>query len=713
MATATPLEQTFFGGCPHDCPDTCSMLYKVKDGRLVEVRGNPEHPFTHGGLCVKLKDYHDHHYNAERLLYPLKRNGPKGSRQYVRITWDEALTTIKRRWTKIIDQYGAETILPYNYLGNEGLLQGLTVGDAFFNKLGATVCEKTFCASGSSTAWLLTVGPTGGVDPESFIHSKYIVIWACNSVSTNLHHWRIIKQAQRRGAKIVAIDTFRSRTAKEADWHIAPKPGTDGALAMAFINALIAENLLDHDYIEKYTVGFEQLKERAREFTPEYAEPITGVAADDIRKLAREFYHTQASVIRLGVALERSAGGGQTIRAVCCIPALTGSWRHVGGGLLQMPIWEFPAHWDRVCRPDWIKPGTRVVNTLQLGAALTGELPLDPPIKSLMVYNANPMSQAPETDKIARGLAREDLFVVAAEHFITDTASYADIILPATMAGEHDDMMFSWGHFYWTLNQKAIEPQGECASNTEIFRRLAAIFGFDDPQFTRTDKEMIEHYVDWNAPQMRGITMETFLRQGYAHLNNGTPDDRCPHKEGNFPTPSGKCELVASLAANGNFVAPTFRQMYEAAQGGEPIDPVPGFVPPRENAQSNPELAARFPLNIVSPKSHGFLNSCYANEAKKIQEQGEQFVLINPADAAVRGIEEGAWVKVFNDRGGFQAHARVTDDINAGVVVATLGYWRSRNRGGGSVNCVSSEQFVNMGHAPTYCDNLVEVARTE
>ncbi|MGH8769966.1 MAG: molybdopterin-containing oxidoreductase family protein [Burkholderiales bacterium] len=702
--------QTFFGGCPHDCPDTCAMLYTVQDGRLIEVQGNPDHPVTRGGLCVKLKDYHDHHYNAERLLYPLKRNGPKGSRQYLRITWDAALAEIKRRWGEIIARHGAQAILPYNYLGNEGLLQGLTVGDAFFNKLGATVCEKTFCASGSSTAWLLTVGPTGGVDPESFIHSKYIVLWACNSVSTNIHHWHIIKDAHKKGAKVVVIDAFRSRTAKEADWHIAPKPGTDGALALAFMNVLISENLLDHDYIRNYTVGFEELKQRALEFTPEYAEKITGVKAADLRKLAREFYHTQPSVIRLGVALERSNGGGQTIRAVCCIPALTGSWRHVGGGLLQMPLWEFPIHFDRICRPDFIKPGTRVVNTLKLGAALTGEMKLDPPIKALMVYNANPVSQAPETDKIVQALKREDLFTVVAEHFITDTAAYADIILPATMAAEHEDIMFSWGHFYWTLNQKAIEPQGECASNTEIFRRLAKTFGFDDPQFTRSDEELMQHFVDWSAPQMTGIDMDYLRRHGYAHLKNGTPDDRCPHREGKFPTPSGKCELVASGAKNGNFVAPPMRQMYEAFQGGEPIDPVPGYVPPNETAQSNPALAQKFPLNIVTPKSHGFLNSCYANEAKKVNGQGEQFVLISAADAVERGIHDGAWVKVFNDRGGFEAHARITDDVNPGIVVSTLGYWRSRNRGGGSVNCVSSSEYVNMGHAPTYCDTLVEVA---
>ncbi|MBA2350281.1 MAG: molybdopterin-dependent oxidoreductase, partial [Burkholderiales bacterium] len=632
-----PGVKTFFGGCPHDCPDTCGMLYDVKDGRLLDVRGNPDHPYTRGGLCVKLKDFQDHHYNAERVLYPLKRKGPKGSRQFVRITWDQALAEIKKRWTEIIAQYGPQAILPYSYLGNQGIVQGLNVGDPFFNKLGATVCERTFCGSGSSTAYLLTVGPTGGVDPESFVHSRYIIIWACNTLSTNLHHWHFVKEAKARGAKVVVIDTYNSLTARHADWHIRPKPGTDGALAMALINTLIEQNLIDQDYVANYTVGFEELKERAATCTPEWAEKITGIAAADIHTLAREYAQTQPAAIRIGVALERHFGGGQTIRAVCCLPALTGAWRHVGGGLLQMPLWEFPIKFDRVCRADFIPSGTRVVNNLQLGAALTGELKLDPPIKSFMVYNANPVSQAPESNKIVEGLMREDMFVVAAEHFITDTAAYADIILPATMAAEMDDMVLSWGHFYLTYNERAIEPPGEAVSNTEIFRRLAKTMGFDDPQFQRSDQEMIEHYLDWESPALDGVDMAYFKTHGYVHLKVGTPDTRAPHAHGNFPTPSGKCEFKASGAANGNFVAPPFRQMYEAFQGGESIDPLPGYVPPRESLVSNPQLGRRFPLNIVSPKSHGFLNSCYANEANKIRGQGAQFVLINPSDAMPRG----------------------------------------------------------------------------
>lgn len=701
--------QTFHGGCPQDCPDTCAMTYTVKNGKLVDVQGKPEHPMTRGGLCVKLKDFADHHYNNDRVLYPLKRKGPKGSRQFVRIGWDEALNEIKQRWTGIIDEYGAQAIMPYSYLGNQGIVQGLNVGDPFFNKLGATVCERTFCGSGSSTAWLMTMGPTGGLDPESFAYSKYMVIWGCNSVSTNLHHWHIIHEAQKKGVKLVVIDTYKSLTAKQADWHIMPRPGTDGALAMALINTLIEQDLLDRDYVANYTLGFDELKQRAADCTPEWAEAITGVAAADIRQLAREMFEAQATAIRMGVALERHHGGGQTIRAVCCIPALTGAWRHVGGGLMQMPLWEFPLKFDVMCRPDYIPAGTRIINNLQLGAALNGEMPLDPPLKSVMFYNANPVSQAPESNKIVAGLKREDLFVVAAEHFITDTAAYADIILPATMAAEMDDMILSWGHFYLTYNEKCIEPPGETASNAEIFRRLAQTFGFDDPQFRRTDAQMVEDTLDWSSPALNGVTMDEFRKVGYVHLKVGTPSDRCPHREGNFPTPSGKVEFKTSAAAGGNFVATPFRQLYAAYQGGEPVDPLPSYVPSRERPETNPALAQKYPLNIVTPKSHGFLNSQYANEAHKVNGQGEQYVLINPADAAARGIRQGDFVRVFNDRGEFHGDANVTEDTQPGVVVATLGYWRSRNRGGGAANVISSDRFVNLGHAPSLSDNLVQV----
>ena len=701
--------ETFHGACPHDCPDTCAMDYEVKGGKLTAVRGKKDHPMTRGGLCVKLKDFDAHHANPDRLLYPMRRSGPKGSKQFTRITWDEAIAEIGKNWREIIAQYGAQAIMPQSYLGNMGLVQGINSGDPFFNRLGTTVNEKTFCASGSSTAWLLTVGPTGGVDPESFVHCKFIVIWACNSISTNLHHWPFVLEAQKRGAKVVVIDSYKSRTAKAGDWHICPKPGTDGALAMGFINSIIQQGLVDADYVANHTHGFEELKARAAEFTPEYVEKITGVKAADIVKFAHGFATAQPSAIRLGVALERSAGGGQAIRAACSLPALVGSWKHVGGGLLQMPLWDFPVDWAKVSRADWIKPGTRVVNNLRLGQALTGEMKLDPPIKSMFVYCTNPVSQAPETNKIVEGLKREDLFTVVAEHFLTDTAKYADIVLPAAMAGEAEDMMWSWGHFYFTYNQKAVEPPGECLPTSEMWRRLAKEMGFTDRIFNLTDSELCAEFINWDDPKMAGVDMAYFKQHGFFKIDVGSADTRTPHKDGKFPTPSGKVEFLLHDAKN--FVAGPFRMMYDGEQSGEPVDPLPGYIPPRETPETNPGQAKLYPLNIISPKSHGFLNSCYANEPHKIKGQGDQFVMVSPADAQTRLIRDGDPIRVHNGRGDFEGVARVTDDVPKGIVVATLGYWRSLNRSDGSVNSISSDEWGGLGRSPSFSDNLVEVTR--
>jgi anaerobic selenocysteine-containing dehydrogenase len=693
------------GACPHDCPDTCSMVYTVKDEKLISVTGNKEHPMTRGGLCVKLHDYEKRHYHPDRLLYPMKRVGKKGSKQFERISWDEALDTIVDKWQEIIKTYGPHAIMPASYLGNQGLVHGLNGGDAFFNKMGATVCERTFCGEGSCTAWLLTVGPTGGVDPESFIHSKYIIIWACNSVSTNLHHWHIVHEAQKKGTKVVVIDSYASKTAKEADWHIAPKPGTDGALAMAMMNVIIEENLVDQDYVDNYTNGYAELKTRAKTRTPEWAEKITGIPAADIRQLAREYATTPPAAIRMGIALERNYGGSQAIRAVSCLPALIGAWRHVGGGVLQMPIWEHPYDFMTMCRPDLIPAGTPVVNILQLGRALTGELNLKTPIKSLMVWNTNPVTQSPETDKILKGLAREDLFTVVAEHFISDTAAYADIVLPAAMGAELEDIIVSWGHFYLTYNAKCIEPPGEAKPNNDIFRALAKRLGFKEEQFSWSDSECLDHYINWKAPSCEGIDMAYLREHGYARLKVGTKDDRAPHAKGNFPTPTGKVMFMVEGAKN--FVAGPFRQMYDGFQPGQDLDPLPDYLPSRESPETNPELAKKYPLNIISPKSHGFLNSSYANMEQKIKGQGEQFVMIHPSDADRRGIKEGATVKVFNDRGAFEGVARVSKDVNAGIVVATLGYWRQLNNG--TVNCISLAEFGDMGNSASFSDNLVEV----
>ena len=697
-----------FGGCPHDCPDTCAMIYEIKDNKLISVKGNKDHPYTRGGLCVKVKDFDKKHYHPDRLLYPLKRVGAKGEKKFERIKWSEAIKTITDKWKEIIKEYGPQAIIPYSYLGNQGLVHGLNGADAFFNKMGATVCERTFCGEGSCTAYLTTVGPTAGVDVESYIHSKYIVIWACNSISTNLHHWAVIKDAKKKGAKVVVIDSYKSRTAKAADWHISPKPGTDGALAMGVINSIIEQDLTDNEYVKNYTNGFSELSEHAKSKTPEWASKITGVKVEDIKKLAFELATIQPAAIRMGVALERHYGGGQTIRAVTCISALTGAWRHVGGGITQFPVWEHPYKFDVICRPEFIPENTRVINALQIGRALLGETHSDIPIKSMMCWNANPVTQSPEAEKIVEGLKREDLFLVSAEHFISDTASYADIVLPAAMGAELEDIILSWGHLYLTYNEKCLDPPEEALPNNKIFQKLASAMGYKDEQFKWSDSECLENYIDWKAPASKGITLDYLRKNGYARLNVGTKDDRCPHKEGNFPTEDGKCNFIIKNVKN--FVAGPFRQMYEGNQPGQPLPELPDYVPPAESPNTNPELAKKYPLNIISPKSHAFLNSQYANMDSKIKIQGEQFVLINKIDADNRNISDGENVKVYNDRGDFHGDARISEDVEPGIVVATLGYWRQKSKTG-TVNSISSGLLADMGNAPTFSDNLVEVKK--
>lgn len=701
---------TVVGACPHDCPDTCSILTTVEDGKAIAVRGNPDHPFTKGRLCVKVNNYQERVYSDQRLLYPMKRSGPKGSGQFTRITWDEAMTEIATRWKAIIAESGPEAILPYSYLGTQGVINGLNVGDPLFNKLGATVSERTFCDSGSCTAYMMTIGHTPGVDPESFVHSKYIILWACNTLSTNSHHWPFIEEAKKRGAKLVVIDPVKTRTARLADWHLQIRPGTDCALALAMMHVIIKEGLVDREYVDNYTIGFDELAERVTRYTPEFASAETGIPVADILKLAREFAKTPPAVVRIGVAVERHAGGGQTVRAIACLPALIGAWRHVGGGLLQLPIWAFPVNWPNLMRPDLQPPKMRVINTWRLGAALSGDVS-GPPIRSLFVYNANPMAMVSEQAKLEQGLARDDLFTVVSEHFLTDTAKYADIVLPATTQLEQKDIMFSWGHLYLSYNNPAIAPLGEAVSNTELFRRLAAALGIDDPFFFRSDDEMIEASMDWTAPVLEGITLDALKKTGYARLTMPKPDDFAPHREGNFPTPSGKCEFKSSIAEGGNFVVPLFRQGYGADQSGEPVDPLPHYVPPNENPHTAAALAARYPLSLISPKSHAFLNSNYGNLPEQQAHAGaEQAVFLHPADASARGIAAGAAIRVFNDRGTFDAVATLSPDVMQGVVVAPAGYWHRSTRKGATVHALTPPAFADLGRAPTFSDILVQVA---
>jgi anaerobic selenocysteine-containing dehydrogenase len=685
------------------------MLTTVRDGRVVSVRGNPEHPFTRGGLCVKVKNFEERVYHPDRVLTPLRRAGAKGRGEFERVSWEGALAEIKQRFHAIIDRHGPQAILPCSYLGHEGMLNGLGCGDAFFNRLGASIGERTFCASGIGAAYQMVLGMSPGLDPESFAHARFILLWGCNIIGNMLHHWPFIAEAQRKGAKVVVIDPLRSRTAAAADWHIPIRPGTDAALVLGMIQVMGEEGLLDRDYIERHTIGFDELAARAEDFPPDRVAAITGVPQEDIRELARDYAKAQPSAIRIGVAVERSAGGGDAVRAILSLPALVGAWRDVGGGVMASPARAFPR--KMLSRPDLIAPGTRVVNLLQLGRALTGRLALDPPVDALFVYNCNPIIACPEEARVVEGLAREDLFTVVSEHFLTDTALYADLVLPATTQLEQIDLMFSWGHFYLTWNEPAIAPLGEAVSNTELFRRLAAIMGFDDdPRFRLSDEELIRETLDWSSPVLKGITFEELRERGYARLNIGLPGERTPHANGDFLTPSGKCELKSSLAGSGSFVVPPFRQGHLADQAGTPVADVPDYVPPRESPLTGARDAARYPLSLITPKSQAFLNSGYANLSVQRHAAGPQCAMLHPDDAVARGIVNGEMVTVFNDRGRLICKAKITADVMPGLVAIPSGYWRSGSRSGTSVNVLASAEHGNIGRSPTFSDVAVEVS---
>ena len=693
------------GACPHDCPDTCAMLVTVQDGVVTGVKGDPDHPFTAGALCPKVHDFEVRVNSPDRILHPLRRVGAKGEGRFEPVTWDAALDEIAGRFEAIAAEHGSEAILPYSYLGTLGMLNGLAVGDPFFHRLGASVSERTFCDSGSSTAYLMTVGPTAGIDPESFVHSRFILIWACNLLSTNIHMWKFVAEAQRRGAKVVVIDPMRTRTAKRADWHIPIRPGTDAALALGMAHVIARDGLVDDDYVARHTVGFEELAERLADYPPERVEEITGVPAADVEALAREYATTQPAAIRIGVAVERHETGGQAVRAITSLPALTGAWRHVGGGILQLSHWAFPLNVPAMHRPDWIRPGTRVVNQWQLGAALTGELELDPPVKALFVYNANPAIVASDQARVLGGLAREDLFTVVGEQFLTDTARYADIVLPNTTQAEQLDLVFSWGQMYLTLNMPAVAPLGEAVSNREMFNRLALRMGFDDDLFRMTDEEALGEAMHWSHPSLEGITLESLKATGWARLSIPSPDEYAPHAEGGFPTPSGRCELKASMADGGDFVVSVFREGYDELQSGAEVDPLPHW---REPAESRSE---DFPLTMISPKAHAFLNSTYANQDRQLRlMHARPQAILHPTDAAPRGIGEGDEVAVRSARGEVRAQARVSEDVAPGVVVCPMGYWMGSADGGATVNAVTAHRFADLGRAPTFSDTAAQVS---
>ena len=681
--------------CPHDCPDTCAILVKVEDGVAKEVKGDPEHPTTAGVLCTKVSRYVERTYHPDRVLYPMRRVGRKGEGKFERISWDEALDTIAAR-LKPIAARDPQAILPYSYCGTMGLVQGESMSLRFFNKLGASLLDRTICATAGATGYRYTIGSSIGTDLEEFQDAKLILIWGGNLIASNLHFWMRAQEAKRRGATLIAIDPYRSLTAEKCHQHIALLPGTDAALALGMMHVLITEDLLDHDYIEQHTLGFEPLKARALEWTPERTADTCGITVDEVVNLARLYGQTakrgEAAAIRINYGIQRVRGGGMAVRNIACLPALVGAWRLPAGGIQLSTSASFPTNRPALQRPDLLAGRTpRTINMTTIGDDLLREASPEfgPKIEAVIVYNANPLAIAPDSRKVQQGFEREDLFTVVLEHFHTDSADYADILLPATTQLEHVDAHLAYGHLYMMANNAAIAPVGESKPNTEFFRLLAARMGYDDPCFLESDDEIAAQAFNKNDARAIHFDWESLKRSGWKKLNMPA----APFAEGGFTTPSGKCEFFSeSMLADG-------------------LDPVPTYIPPYESVASNPVLAEKYPLAMISPPARNFLNSTFVNVKSLRATEGEPHLDIHPDDAAARGIAHGDMARIFNDRGSFIVRARVTDKARAGLVVGLSIWWKKLASDGKNANEVTSQRLTDMGRAPTFYDTLVQVER--
>lgn len=715
------------GVCPHDCPDTCSWQVAVdKTGRAVDIWGHPDHPITQGRLCGKVDRYLERTYHPGRLTTPLRRIGPKGSGRFEPISWEDACATIAQRLQQIVAEYGAEAILPYSYAGTMGLLQGEGMASRFFNKLGATRLARSICAEAGIEGYLYTMGAAEGTDTQAFAHARLILIWGSNTLTSNLHLWPFIQAARKMGARVVVIDPVRTRTAQAADEWIALRPGTDGALALAMMHVIIGEGLYDADYVERYTAGFDQLAERVQGWTPARAAAITGVPAPKIVALARAYATTQPAAIRVNYGMQRHFGGGMAMRTITCLPALAGAWREYGGGI-QLSSSGYFRHLDRteLHRPDLLAGrDPRWLNMNRLGDALSLDperlaracyhpRPVDripapshagPPVKALIVYNCNPAAVCPDQQAVLAGLRRDDLFTVVLEHFQTDTADYADIVLPATTQLEHWDILKPYGHTFLALNRPAIAPLGQSLPNSEIFRRLAAAMGFDEPCFREPDEEILRRFVEEQTHErFANITWERLLREGFVRLN--LPEQHRPFAQGGFPTPSGKCEFYSERMARDGY------------------DPLPTYTPPKwlagdgqvqlsvESGETNLPMPGSQHLICISPPAHSFLNSTFTVVERFRAREGEPSLLIHPEDAVARGVADGDEVSVSNERGAVTLRARVTEDVIPGLVVAPGIWWAKFSAGGRNINQITMQDEADMGAGALFYDALVTVEK--
>ncbi len=733
------MKQVVHAACPHDCPDACGVLITVEEGRATRIQGDPEHPVTRGFLCAKVAKYLDRVYSPDRVLYPMRRIAAKGpaaeQRSFAphgqpmaavptqpestwrRISWDEALDEIAARFRAVASEFGSEAILPYSYGGTLGALNGASMDRRFFHRLGASQLDRTICSAAGEAGLKSVLGVKLGTEPEQFRHSKYIIAWASNIHGNNVHLWPFIVEARRNGAKLVVIDPYRTRTAECADWYLPINPGTDAALALGIMHVIIGENLHDADYVSKYTLGFEQLQEKVKEYPPERVAHWTGIAAADIRKLAHEYATVRPSVIRLNYGVQRSEHGGMATRTVAMLPCITGSWKEVGGGLQMSLSGAVDLNAAALKRPDLMKSAlgreARTINMVELGSVLNTQN--DPPVKALFVYNSNPAAVCPQHNDVVRGLQRPDLFTVVHEQFFTDTTDYADILLPATTFFEHKDLQKGYGHYYLQVSNQAIPPLGECRSNVEVFRALAQKMGFEEDCFRETVDEMIDTALESTDPWLDGISRER-LERGPVRFNfedsasDNDAAELCSARPGQRPGPTpGTFTQPAPFLpfAHGQFRTPSGKaELYSEDLKAQGLDPVCDFTPPSESRHGGQGKA--LPLELLARKADNFLNSTFTN-LPSVQEMEEPGLLeICADDARPRGIADGDRVRVFNRRGDILLRARVDGKVQPGVVSATLN-WAKMTPGFQSINSLTSEKLTDMGNSATFYSVLVEV----
>jgi len=671
------------GVCPHDCPDSCAWIVTVDDGgRAIRMAGDPDHPFTRGFLCTKVARYVERTYHPDRLLYPQIRIGAKGEGKFRRATWDEAVALVAERLQRVVDADGPQAVLPFSYAGTMGVVQGEGMAARFFNRLGASLLDRTICSSAGMAGYEASYGPRMGADPEAIGAAKLILLWGTNTLTANPHLWPFVREAKANGATTICIDPLRTRTADACDEHIALRPGTDGALALGMMHVIFRDGLEDRAYLEAMTVGWEKLRERVlADYSPERVAEICQIPKETVERLGRLYGTTRPSFIRINYGLQRHGGGGSAVRAISLLPAVSGTWDDAGGGCQLSSSGTFSL--KSIACEELIPPGTRTINMTRLGEALT-ELD-DPPVRALVVYNSNPASIAPERPKVLAGLRRDDLFTVVLEHFPTDTADYADVLLPATTQLEHDDMQKAYGHLYLSYNRRAIELLGEALPNAEIFRRIAAAMKLDFDELKATDEELMREALDGND-----IPFDELRERGWKRLN--LPSPHRPYARGaRLETASGKIEIESSTLAAVGF------------------DPLPVYVAPHESEERSPELARRYPLALLCPPAHSFLNSTFVNVTSLRRAAGKPIVEIHADDARNRGLAGGERVRVYNDRGAFTAEAVISDRVRPGIVVAPSVWW-GKLTDGTNANETTSQAVSDLGGGATFFDNRVDVA---